>query len=92
MIYEGELRFRPRRPFGDYLQESERMDTPDWLTADHDDRDLPLADRKSAKPAGEVLWVTWIPVGKGQTKDEGAVVGTEYVCRKRAAAWLRANP
>ena len=77
MIYDGELRFRPYKMLTDILTENEQMS---------DDRDLPLADR-TTKPAE--LWVTWIPVGKGQTKDEGAVVGTEWVCRKRAAAWLR---
>jgi hypothetical protein len=39
--------------------------------------------------SSEMLWVAWLPIGKGQTKDESAVVGTEYVCRQRARAWLR---
>lgn len=51
------------------------------------------AERTEVKPTTETaLWVTWIPTGRGQVQDEGAVVGTEWVCRKRAEGWLRANP
>ena len=67
------------------------MGTPDWLTSDPDDRDLPLADRKDAKPYVEQLWVCWIPTGKGPMKDEGACVGNEWVCRKKASQWLKAD-
>ena len=75
----------------DFLKETETVDLPDWMTSDPSDRDLPLADRKPAKPAVEVLWVAWIPTGKGPFKDEGAVVGTEWACRKKAAQWLKAD-
>jgi hypothetical protein len=38
--------------------------------------------------ADGALWVAWIPVGKGQIVDENAVVGTEWVCTKKAEQWL----
>lgn len=39
----------------------------------------------------EPLYVAWIPVGKGQIQDEGAIVGTEWACRMKAMQWLEAD-